>query len=193
MSNFVSAEELKKRKASAEKAKRDQEAAEETAQEVRAQVEYEKRLPILTAELRPYIRAIFARVIDLAMELKWGSESSLATDPKKLVVAESPVTFNEQYGGSYKTKIGYGMPGKYWVHLTLDMSSLSAENSPWGYEPAAVGAWSTVTAELMTELEPLGYLISFKYIPQFEHQIGGEDMSPSTYYTGPGCEIELAW
>jgi len=192
MSNdFVSAEELKKRKAAAEKAKKVQAAAEATAQQVGEQAEFESRLPILTAELRPYIRAVFSRVIYLAMELAWGEESGLASDTEKLLVAKQYPNFEEQYGGSHRTKIGYGMPGKYWVRLVLDMSRLSVADSPWGHEPAAVGAWSTVTAELMVELEPLGYLIGFKYIPQFEHQTSYEEIAPFT--TGPGCEIELAW
>lgn len=192
MSNdFVSAEELKKRKTSAEKAKRAQEVAEAVAQQAREQAEYEAHLPILTAELRPYIRAIFSRVIYLTMELEWGKESSLAIDAQKLVVAERyPVA---QFGGSYETKIGYGMPGKYWARLVLDMSISPAEKSPWGHEPAAVGAWAAVTAELIAELEPLGYLISFKYVSKFRHEMGGEDVQDWTYYTGPGCEIELAW
>jgi hypothetical protein len=212
MSNdFVSAAELKKRKADVLKAQADQEAAEEAVRKAHVQAQYESRLPILTEELRPYIRQIFQKTITLAMALEepdWGGQGEyskhLLTDPAELIIVEPSAysSMEKNYGGEFsnvgiKKEYSRGLVIHY-VELKLDMSEgffRSADSPhPWGTEPAAGGAWQTVTEELSTELLPLGYRITFEYIAGFRQQIGGDDYSePSIYYTGPGCIIRIEW
>jgi len=208
MSNdFVSAEELKKRKADALKAQADQAAAEEAAQKAREQATYEAHLPILTTELRPYIRQIFQKTIALAMELaepdrysRTDTAKHLRIDPNELIIVDGRgYPPDNNYGGEYSLigmeKVAPNWKLVHYVLLKLNMERrYHQETNPWGSEPAAVGAWQTVVEELTAELLPLGYRITFEYVARFEHWVGGDDDSEAIkYYTGPGCIIRIEW
>ena len=202
MSNFVSAEELKKRKAAALKAQADQAATEEAAQKAQAQVEYEARLPIVTDELRPYIRKVIQRAIKLAMDVKEGHWRWLLIDSEKLVKLEAENVYSnlrdENYGQEFST-VGCNndYESRHYVHLKLNMSRVhSTDPLPWGEEPAAVGAWEAVSAELAAELQPLGYTLVFKRVDGFTHTYSvADDFSTQseTYFSGYGCTLFVSW
>jgi len=131
----------------------------------------------------------------------WGYQPANAFDPDEHIGWER----NEQLSGAW-LEVSFPAPhavSELWIlgqpfrrdvagsDPYLDTYSRAAFYAPPRRVRCTLADGATVTAELMVELEPLGYLIGFKYIPQFEHQTSYEEIAPFT--TGPGCEIELAW